>query len=200
MMAGWRAPGPLNIKATLALDALGGTLPRAAMPLPGPIGVPLNPDDCAHGFDAEIELLHLAPLARCGAYVLKQAHPSVHFTSGRRSREDQTRAMAANVVRNRKWIEQTYRPSVLRDQCQRWVDDHPDLQSASAVEAGLLTVLRTAADSELGRFSKHLSGEAFDAQPVDRDSEAIKATIRGLPGLDRFLDSEGGFVRWHVQF
>ncbi|MBU6438528.1 MAG: hypothetical protein KGQ77_13455, partial [Betaproteobacteria bacterium] len=144
--------------------------------------------------------LHLAPTARCAAYILKLAHPSVRFTSGRRSLEDQARAMAANVMRNRKWIEQTYRPSVVRDQCQVWIDDNPDQKSAKALETGLLAVLRKAPDEELSRFSKHLSGEAFDVQPIDQDADAIKATIRGLPGLDRFLDTEGGLVRWHVQF
>jgi len=28
---------------------------------------------------------------------------------------------------------------------------------------------------------------------------SIKATIRKLPGLGKFLDHEGGLVRWHVQ-
>jgi len=49
-------------------------------------------------------------------------------------------------------------------------------------------------------LSKHLSGEAFDVQPVDKDAEAIKKTIRGLTGLDKFFDTEGGLVRWHAQF
>ncbi len=34
----------------------------------------------------------------------------------------------------------------------------------------------------------------------DEDAEAIKKTIRGLSGLDKFLDTEGGLVRWHAQF
>lgn len=199
-MAGRRSPGPAGIAGTLTPDALRGTLPLAAMPLPGPIGVPAASVECAAGFIPEIEALHLAPTARCAAYILKLAHPSVRFTSGRRSLEDQARAMAANVMRNRKWIEQTYRPSVVRDQCQVWIDDNPDQKSAKALETGLLAVLRKAPDEELSRFSKHLSGEAFDVQPIDQDADAIKATIRGLPGLDRFLDTEGGLVRWHVQF
>ena len=43
-------------------------------------------------------------------------------------------------------------------------------------------------------------GEAFDVQPVDKDADAIKKTIRGLDGLGKFLDSEGGLVRWHAEF
>ena len=65
---------------------------------------------------------------------------------------------------------------------------------------GLLAIFAAADDAGLGRFSKHLSGEAFDVQPVEKDADAIKKTIRGLPGLDKFLDTEGGLVRWHAQF
>jgi hypothetical protein len=52
----------------------------------------------------------------------------------------------------------------------------------------------------LAMLSKHLSGDAFDVQPVDTDAAAIKKTIRGLKGLDRFLEKEGGLIRWHAQF
>lgn len=51
---------------------------------------------------------------------------------------------------------------------------------------------------ELGRFSKHLSGEVFDVQPVDRDAVAIN--VRAPAGLGKFLDTEGGLVLWHAQF
>jgi hypothetical protein len=33
-------------------------------------------------------------------------------------------------------------------------------------------------------------------QPVEKDAEKIKKTIRSLPGLGKFLDVEGGLVRW----
>lgn len=108
--------------------------------------------------------------------------------------------MASNVVKNRKWIEQTYAASGLRTQCQDWVDTNTDKTTRADIAAGLLAIFAAADDAALGRFSKHLSGEAFDVQPVDKDAEAIKKTIRGLPGLDKFLDTEGGLVRWHAQF
>jgi hypothetical protein len=108
--------------------------------------------------------------------------------------------MASNVVKNRKWIEQTYAKSDLRTQCQDWIDKHTDKTTRADIAAGLLEALNAADDAQLGKLSKHLSGEAFDVQPVDKDAEAIKNTIRGLAGLDRFLDTEGGLVRWHAQF
>ena len=149
--------------------------------------------------DAAIEALDLGPVAKAAAYALKRAHPSVRFTSGRRGKADQARAMASNVVKNRRWIEQTYADSPLRSTCQRWVDAHPQKTTQAEVAAGLLAIFDAAGDLALGRFSKHLSGAAFDVQPVD-SGEAIKRTIRSLAGLDKFLDKEGGLVRWHAQF
>ena len=61
-------------------------------------------------------------------------------------------------------------------------------------------MLNAATDSQLAMLSKHLSGDAFDVQPVDTDAAAIKKTIRGLKGLDRFMEKEGGLIRWHAQF
>lgn len=71
------------------------------------------------------------------------------------------------------------------------------------IEAGLLSVFNAATPTEVGNFSKHLSGEAFDVQPITNDAaqaDAIKNTIRGLAGLGKFLETEGGLVRWHAQF
>jgi hypothetical protein len=182
----------------------GGTLPRTASPAPGALG--LGGASAAAGgaaaapLDPAIEALRLRGAARDAAYALKRAHPSVRFTSGRRSKEDQARAMASNVVKNRKWIAQTYRPGVVSNACQQWVDAHPEAATKEQVAAGLLSVMNAASDTDVGRVSKHLSGDAFDVQPVDVNADAIKKTIRGLAGLDKFLDKEGGLVRWHAQF
>lgn len=153
----------------------------------------------ALAIDAAIEALDLGPVAKAAAYALKRAHPSVKFTSGRRGKADQARAMASNVVKNRRWIEQTYAASPLRSTCQQWVDAHPQKTTQAEVAVGLLAIFDAAGDAALGRFSKHLSGAAFDVQPVD-GGEAVKQTIRSLAGLDKFLDKEGGLVRWHAQF
>jgi hypothetical protein len=108
--------------------------------------------------------------------------------------------MASNVTQNREWIEQTYAVSPLRTRCQEWVNKNPHKKMQAEIAEGLLSVLNSASDDELGKFSQHLSGKAFDVQPVDKDAEAIKEAIRVLPGLDKFLDREGGLVRWHAQF
>ncbi len=202
-MADSRVPGPLGLAAnTPVVDA--GTMARNESPLPGPVGQNPAPGSTAPAEtlvnDAEIEALDLAATARTAAYALKKAHPAVKFTSGRRNKADQARAMASNVVSNRKWIEQTYKDSPLRKSCQDWVDNNKDKKTRDEIAQGLLSVFDAATDEALGNFSKHLSGMAFDVQPVDTDAEKIKTTIRGLSGLDLFLEKEGGLVRWHAQF
>src|SRR5258706_11248809 len=72
--------------------------------------------------------------------------------------------------------------------------------SSTVVAFGLKTVMNGMAESDRAKVSKHLSGEAFDVQPQDKDAETIKKDIQALPGVTKFLDKEGGLVRWHVQF
>ncbi len=150
--------------------------------------------------DPAIEALELAEPARSAAYALKRAHPSVVFTSGRRSAADQARAMAANVAANRKWISQTYMPSDTSRKLQKWVDDHKASKTAAEIEQGLTGVMKGMTAGQLGLLSKHLAGLAFDVKPVQQDAESIKRTIRGLPKLKLFLDKEGGLERGHAQF
>jgi hypothetical protein len=154
----------------------------------------------AVGLDSAIEGLDLATVAKVAAYELKKAHPHVTFTSGRRGTEDQARAMASNVVKNRKWIEQTYHKSVVSQACQKWVNDNPDKTTKAEIAAGLKSVFDSLTSAQVSQISKHLSGEAFDVQPVTKDAAKIKKTIRGLKGITKFLDKEGGLVRWHAQF
>ena len=148
--------------------------------------------------DPEIEKLDLAPTAKAAAYQLKSLHPGVVFTSGRRDKAAQARAMASNVAKKRKWIVETYKASAACTACQTWVDEHPEATTPAQIQEGLLSVFNSLTADQLGGLSKHLSGNAFDVQPVGDD--AIKTSIRGLPGLGLFLDREGGLERWHAEF
>lgn len=214
-MAGSRVPGPLSLE-TLTANVDDGTLARMPSPKPGPTGTlpsPLGPSTTPQAqpaqsaakavpdtIDSDIEVLDLAETAKKAAYSLKKAHPAVVFTSGRRDKNGQASAMASNVVKNRKWIAETYASTEASKACQKWVDDNPKVTTQTDIAAGLLTVLDSLTDSQLGALSKHLSGEAFDVQPVEKDADKIKETIRGLTGLNKFLEKEGGLVRWHAQF
>ena len=203
-MANSRIPGPLGTATNNpVIDA--GTLALEQSQPPTPIGIhaPTAATTTAPVLDAAIEALDLAPTARAAAYALKKEHPTVGFTSGRRDKSDQARAMAGNVVNNRQWITQTYAKSDLRTALQVWLDAHPKSVTKDEIEAGLLSVFNAATPTEVGNFSKHLSGEAFDVQPITNDAaqaDAIKNTIRGLAGLGKFLETEGGLMRWHAQF
>jgi hypothetical protein len=187
-----------------------GTLALTPSPAPGTIGANLPAAagsgaaaaaaTSSAGIDPEIEALNLTGSARKGAYTLKKKHPAVKFTSGRRQKEDQARAMAQNVVKKRSWIGNTYYPTRVSKACQKWVDDNPTKLTQAEIAAGLLSVLNGYSDAQLSGLSKHLSGEAFDVQPVEVDADAIKKTIRGLKGLHRFLEKEDGLIRWHAQF
>lgn len=148
-----------------------------------------------------VDRLNLAPRAHAAALALLAAHSSVIFTSGRRDAADQARAMAANVIQNRCWIAETYRPTAERDQLQAWIDTHPEVTTKDAVADGLRTIMETWSDARRARLSRHFAGLAFDVRPVGGAAgAAIKASIRGLPGLVKFLEGEGGLVRWHAEF
>ena len=109
--------------------------------------------------------------------------------------------MAGNVVGNRNWIRDTYVESPERYELQTWVDSHPDATTRDQIMAGLRTVMNGWNDARKVRLSRHFAGLAFDVRPVAGSAgETIKATIRGLPHLRRFLDSEGGKVIWHAEF
>ena len=146
-MAAASIPGPLGLGQNHpAIDP--ETSAVTASPLPVSIGMGSGAatpvaDKTSTVSDPAIEALDLAATARTAAYALKKAHPAVEFTSGRRSKEDQARAMASNVVKNRKWIEQTYASSTLRTRCQEWVDANTDQTTQAQIAAGLVSVWRT---------------------------------------------------------
>ena len=145
--------------------------------------------------------LDLAGHAKDGAELLLRAHPAVVFTSGRRSVQQQADAMAGNVVGNRNWIRETYAESPERYELQTWLESHLDAATRDQIMAGLRTVMNGWNDGRKTRLSRHFAGLAFDVQPVaGAAGEVIKATIRGLPYLRRFLDSEGGKIIWHAEF
>ena len=154
--------------------------------------------------DPAIEALELAPTARAAAYALRQAFPQVVFTSGLRDRAAQTHAMATNVVQKRDWITKTYRDTPVRAALQNWVDTHPQATTVAVIAQGLLDALNALPDAQVAELSKHLTGQAFDVQPLPDgpQAEAIKTKLHELvaPTNGKFLDREGGLVRWHAEF
>ena len=149
-----------------------------------------------------IESLNLSPTAKKAAEQLLKEYPhDIVFTSGRRDLEGQAHAMAGNVVKKRDWIEQTYRANDASRACQKWVNDHPDAKTQKEIATGLLETFKRLGP-KAGQISRHLTGDAFDIEPVkDKDkADAIKKSIKELPGLKQFLDHEGGLEIWHAGF
>ncbi|MGH9933469.1 MAG: hypothetical protein ACREA9_30160 [Pyrinomonadaceae bacterium] len=144
-----------------------------------------------------VEEMDLEPIAKEAATALHEKYPHLEFTSGRRSIFQQAHAMAGNVVLRRKWIGKTYLAGA---KLQQWVDNHPEANTVDEITAGLVEVMNAMPEEELVKISRHLTGRAFDIRPVKANAAAIKADIRKLPGLHKFLDHEGGLVRWHAQF
>ena len=147
----------------------------------------------------DISSLKLSAKAKSGAEQLLKQFPSIVFTSGRRDIAGQAKAMAGNVVKKRDYIVKTYKPSDASRACQKWVDDHPDAKTQADIAKGLLETLK-GLGAKAGQISKHLTGDAFDVQPVTKDAAKIKDAMRKLPGVTKFLDKEAGLVIWHVQF
>jgi hypothetical protein len=107
--------------------------------------------------------------------------------------------MASNIVssRDRLWIEHTYAAAAA---LQKWVTDHPDATTVPAIATGLEALIAAMTEQEKRKISKHLSGDAFDVQPQEKDAASIKADMAALPGATKFLAVEGGLTRWHLQF
>ncbi len=146
--------------------------------------------------------LDLIGNALAGAKALKKKFPNIEFNSGRRNYKDQARAMASNVVHKRDFIIRTYAARPEGKILQDWVDAHPEANTAAKIEIGLVTILDGWTNDQRGKLSRHLSGRAFDVQPMPNgpNADAVKAAIKALPGLHKFLEKEAGLIRWHAQF
>jgi len=141
-----------------------------------------------------IEELNLSSTAEKAARQLQKECPHVVFLSGRRTLQDQARAMASNVTHNRNYISETYALSVASSRCQQWVNHHPEAKTVEEIEAGLLTVLTHLTPDQQLSISRHLTGDAFDIAPHS-------ATVAAIENLKprKFLQKEAGLVRWHVE-
>ena len=185
---------------------------RLELEFSGPNDVGFAPEMNEHvclGYDVELEApgktiddLDLGASAKAAAQNLLDQFPDhVKFTSGRRSIASQASAMAPNVVKNRKWIQQTYKDTPQRAGLQKWVDDNPAATTTAAIAAGLESVMSTWTQDQQRSFSRHISGDAFDVQPVAGDTgKKIKEAIGKLPKLHWHTFEEGGLEIWHAQF
>lgn len=163
------------------------------------------------GVRAMINPSTLNPVAQEMLETLLAFFPDLEVTSGVRSRQSQASAMASNCIANPKWIAETYLSSPASVACQAAVDSVygvvAEVVTIANLTTALIGVLSVLSSEELRKLSWHCSGDAFDLKPVAGDEGAqIKDKVRSLLGQritngghGKFLDSEGGLLRWHVQ-
>ena len=155
-----------------------------------------------------IPQLQLAPAARDAAIKLQAAFPDVVFTSGRRSIEKQAQMMSRNMVKAPegplKWLTNTY---IYSDPLYHVLNDGSvNLASQVGIEAKLLDTMLAMDTINLLRISRHLTGDAFDIDPITDNmgvptaygQRVIDYVRRNIPEAKMLL-REGGLIVWHVQ-
>lgn len=166
----------------------------------------------------KIAEMGLAPHVRANAEALEREFGGVIvWRSGYRGLYPQARAMAANTMLNRQWIQQTYtrigRPSYdIGRQLQAWVNAHPEVTEARTLADGLYAQLLLIPHGRLISRHSYQIGDtpaalAFDLEPIEHDDQLtamgqeVWDRILTLPYLDPPpMRREGGLRRWHVQF
>jgi hypothetical protein len=149
----------------------------------------------------DIDDLNLIDPARSGAIALRQAIPSIKFTSGRRSRASQAAGMASHIINDRQWASKTYANADVRGQIQAVVDGLPAGATQQDIAAAITQELNTWPDAKLGLLSRHPAGLAFDLHMDPAiDTDDIQTALEQCDGFDKFLTSEAGQACWHVQW
>ncbi len=112
--------------------------------------------------------------------------------------------MAANIVasKDRRWIAKTYKQSEVSDALQEWVNLNQQITGRDEISSGLFACMGWFEPKELAKLSKHLSGQAFDVKPTDGLTgtlmlSALTKLAKKYSG--KFIEREGGLVRWHFQ-
>src|SRR5438874_4822961 len=139
--------------------------------------------------DAEIDGLDLQSDVADAARALKAKIPAVHFTSGRRTLEDDSAAVAGNIVANRNYVD-IFVDSRPKRLIKKWVDDNPTATKQEITDA-LVTILEPMNDTERSYWSLHLAGRAFD---ISQSSCTLADLQKVFP---QALQEE---THWHVQF
>lgn len=142
--------------------------------------------------------------------------PNVKITSGRRTIAEQALAMAKNIDKDRtrlrklsphlserpsKWIAQTYSGGRIAEECQDWVDRHPNAP-VEAMATRFATIMAMFPPEELRRMSRHLTGEALDVAPMSgAEGEEVINALKdwAFRKAGKFLTREGALVVWHWQ-
>lgn len=148
-----------------------------------------------------LDQLNLAPIMDQAARQFEWAFSHVQWLSGRRNRQGQAQAMAAQIVKDRQWISKTYLHAA---HLQTAVDFHPDAKTTEQLNNLLFETMLGMSDSELAKVSDHIAGMAVDLAPMifgDGDptptGQAALKWMHDYPYTKVVLTREGGRIIWH---
>ena len=150
---------------------------------------PVATADAGAATDSDVDGLDLQSDVANAAKALKSKVPAVRFTSGRRSLEEDSSAVAANIVANRNYVD-TFVDSEPKKLIKTWVDAHPTATKAEITDA-IVTILEPMNETKRSYWSLHLGGRAFDISP----SSCTLAEVQAV--FPQALREE---THWHVQF
>jgi hypothetical protein len=134
--------------------------------------------------------------------VIRYGADAFEITSGKRTREDQAAAMAANEWRSRGWIAATYvdskvKRAIVRATERAWSGAKCTRQK---LQTAILLAMNVFTDVELGALTLHMAGMAFDVRPrPEKPAIAVYLAAEALRLGGKFLDREGGLLRYHWQ-
>lgn len=139
-------------------------------------------------------------------------NPKTVFTSGNRTRKDQARAMAQNLVADRDYVS-VYAHSYAIDKIREWISSHPLVNTFDGLNAGLLGVLSLLTDDQFAHLTSHANGLAVDIDPTSCTLKQIDSTMQEIAGSvvtmsdsmityqrGKLILKEGKLSRRHCQF
>ncbi len=140
--------------------------------------------------DSAITSLDLESDVADAARELKSQCPTVRFTSGRRSLEEDARAVAHNIVGNRNYMD-IFANSSSKTTIKTYVDAHKDADEDELTK-GIAELMGKMTATQRSWIAPHQSGRAFDVGAGSCSKETIQSALAVKP-----LD-EGNHI--HVQF
>lgn len=163
-----------------------------------------------------IDEMDLQPNTRRAAEIIQAEYPNVWFTSGRRTMEDQARAMAQNAVLvGPTWIIDTYsarRPRLVKALMTHLAENPHRANDVVALTEDFYTILKEDFTPEFMTFP-HFQGRAIDCRwprlkngEIDfEEGKKLCYIIRNLKKIHRIplqllLEKEGGLYVIHSQY
>lgn len=171
-----------------------------------------------------ITALRLAPTAKAVAIELQTRYPAVVFRRGRWTVADQAQQMILNLVEtyrkaapdqdgeinrlhlimtlaNRNSFGTNSRSSdTLRERLRALLDGDADQLTQQGLQLQLESLISNLSQPELHDLSPHLTGNAFDIEPLFATPATLRQFLAEMPyACDFDIEPEGNDQLWHIQ-